>query len=330
MSPQQAAIGVDIGGTGAKGAIVARDGAIILRVEHPTDVQAGTKAIIGVVEDLIEQAPQADVEVIAVGVGAAGFVDAERGSVTFAPNLVYDDPNIAAALRVRTDLPVVVDNDANTAAWGERAFGSARGLDHIVLITIGTGIGSGIVVHGKLLRGSTGAGAELGHTVVEIGGPDCTCGLRGCLEQLASGNAIARMGRAAAARNPSTTILAFAGSAEDIKARHVAQAAREMDETAREVLGQAGRALGIGLSNAANLFDPQVIVLGGSVVGAGEAYLGPCRDELARATAAQRRRPMRLDVTTLGHDAGIVGSAALAFDVADGREHALGPQSVGR
>jgi glucokinase len=316
MSDLPVAIGVDVGGTGTKAAIVTRDGQVLARLDRPTDPQAGTKGIIAVVEDLLRRALELDIEIGAVGVGVAGFVNWATGAVTFAPNLTYDDPQVKAALETRVSLPVTVDNDANAAAWGERAFGSAAGSDHVALLTLGTGIGSGLIVEGRLIRGFTGAGAELGHTIVDPDGPECTCGLRGCLEQLASGSAIARMAREWVETDPGSSIVSFAGSAESITAEHVAKAARQYDETARSVLRQAGRALGIGLSNVVNIFDPEVIVLAGSVIGAGEAYLGPARDELARLNSAQRRRPMRLDVTTLGGDAGILGAAALAVDEA--------------
>ncbi len=308
-------LGVDTGGTGTKGAVVARDGTVRDRAERPTDPTAGTKGIIGVVEELLERAARSGSKVAAVGVGAAGFVDFASGSVTFSPNLVYDDPQIGAALRARSGLPVFVDNDANAAVWGERAYGSCRGEDDVVLLTLGTGIGSGIVAGGRLVRGSTGAGAELGHLVVDPDGPECGCGLRGCLEQLASGSAIERLAARAVADEPSSAILAFAPGGH-ITGEAVSRAAREYDPTAREVLRKAGVALGIGLSNVVNIFDPAVIVLGGSVVGAGEPYLGPARDQLARMMQAQRRRPMRLDVTSLGGDAGIVGAAALAWSEA--------------
>jgi glucokinase len=311
---ETAVIGVDVGGTRTKAGIVDRDGAVLVRSERPTDPSAGTKGIIGTVEDLVQKTGDLDVELVAVGIGAAGFVDAASGSVTFSPNLVYDDPEIAAAVAARVDLPVVVDNDANAAAWGERKYGAARGSDHVALVTLGTGIGSGFIVDGNLIRGLTGAAAELGHTIVDPDGPACPCGLRGCLEQLASGTAIARMGMEAAAADESSSILAFAGSLEEITAEHVAKAGREYDDAARAVLRRAGTALGIGLSNVVNLFDPEVIVLSGSVVGAGEPYLGAARDTLVRMTQAQRRRAMRLDVTRLGRDGGIIGAAALAYD----------------
>jgi glucokinase len=313
----QTAIGVDVGGTGTKAALVTDAGEVLLRVERTTDRSAGTKGIIEVIDELIRLAQDVEPSPSAVGVGAAGFIDATSGSVIFAPNLTYDDPHVADAVRARIGLPVVVDNDANAAAWGERTFGVARGLDHVVLLTLGTGIGSGFVIGGKLLRGSTGAAAEFGHTIVDPDGPECPCGLRGCIEQFASGGAIGRVARRAAEGNPTTTMTDIAGSVEAITAEHVAKAAREYDELALTIMREAGGWLGVGLSNIANLFDPQSIVLGGGVVKAGEAFLGVARDKLVAMTGAQRRRPMRLDVTALGSDAGIVGAAALAFHEAN-------------
>jgi glucokinase len=315
-SPPRTAIGVDIGGTRTKAGIVDESGSQLAELEMPTDPSAGTKSILTAVEELLRRAEQMSVGVEAVGIGAAGFVSSATGSVTLAPNLVYDDPEIANAVYSRTGLPVVVDNDANAAAWGERSFGTAQGCDDIVLLTLGTGVGSGLISNGRLVRGATGAAGEFGHTVVDPEGPQCRCGLRGCIEQFSSGQAIARMGREAAETDPTTTILAFADSIESITAEDVAKAARQLDETARDIMRRAGTMLGIGMSNIANLFDPEVIVLGGSVVKAGEPYLGPARDQLQTMTSAQRRRPMRLDVGLLGQEAAILGAAALALDQA--------------
>jgi glucokinase len=314
MAVIEATLGVDVGGTGTKAAIVDRGGKVVLRFERPTERKAGTKGIIAVVEELVRRSEEVDARVVAVGIGAAGFIDAATGSVTFAPNLVYDDPNVADAVRARVGLPVVVDNDANVAAWGERSFGAARGSNHVAYITLGTGIGSGFVVEGRLLRGFTGAGAELGHTVVDPRGPRCNCGLRGCLEQMASGQAIERMAREALRDDPDSSILSLGGSIDTVTSRDVARAAHEFDPVARRVLHRAGTALGLGLSNVANMFDPEIIVLGGGVARAGEPFLGPVRDELYRMTEMQRRRPLRLDLTELGTDAGIIGAAALAWD----------------
>ena len=312
----QAAIGVDVGGSGTKAGVVTRTGEVLLHEVHATDINAGTKGILSVVDEMMRRAADVEAEIVAVGVGAAGFIDAAAGAVTFAPNLVYDDPQIAAAIYARTGLPVVVDNDANAAAWGERTFGTARGSDHLVLVTVGTGIGGGIIEGGRLVRGYTGAGAELGHVVVERDGAQCGCGLRGCIEQYASGQAIARMAREAGQEDPGSTILAFAESADAITSYDVARAARQLDPTARAVMRTAGNYLGICLSNIANLFDPETMVLGGGVIRAGEPFLGPARDTLVAMTNSQRRRPVRLDATIMGPRAGVIGAAALAFDEA--------------
>ena len=306
-------VGVDIGGTAAKAAGVTRDGSIVERIERPTDPSAGTKTLLAAIEDLVGRLEKSGHGVAGIGVGAAGFVDFANGAVTFSPNVVYDDPQISTAVGVRFGLPVFVDNDANAAVWGERTFGCCPGADDVVMLTLGTGIGSGIVANGSLVRGATGAGAEIGHMVVDPSGPPCPCGLRGCLEQLASGTAIARLAHLAVGKDPDSAIPAFAGPGGEITGESVAKAARELDQTARDILRRAGTSLGVGLSNVVNVFDPEVIVLGGSVVNAGEAYLGPARDQLARMMQAQRRRPMRLDVTSLRGDGGIVGAAALAW-----------------
>ena len=308
------AIGIDVGGTNTKGALVASDGAIVERFEQPTERQSGTKGIIQVAEHLIARGEELDAKPQAIGVGAAGFIDRFSGAITRSPNLEYDDPKVGEALQGRVGLPVVVDNDANAAVWGERRFGAAQGLKHVAWLAIGTGVGSGFIVDEVLLRGTRGAAAEFGHVVIDPSGPECPCGLRGCLEQFASGTAIARAAKLAVERGDDTMLVKMAGSVDGITARHVSLAAGLQDEVSTIVLRKAGRALGIGMSNVVNVFDPQAIVLGGSVVKAGEPYLGPARDELARALAAQKRRPVQLNVTSLGDDAGIIGAASLAFD----------------
>lgn len=309
-------IGIDVGGTAAKGGLIDVDGRVVERTEFPTDPSAATKSILAVAEDLLVTAKGMNLSVGAVGIGAAGFIDAATGSVTFSPNLTYDEPRIADVVSSRTGLKTVVDNDANAAAWGERTYGAARGFDHVVMLTLGTGIGSGLIVDGRLVRGATGAGAEAGHMVIDPDGPQCPCGLKGCLERFASGSAIAEAARKAVLKDAKSAILDFASSPEQITGEDVARAAREYDETARSVMLAAGRALGVGMSNLVNLFDPEVIVLGGSVIGAGEPYLGPARDTLNRMLDAQRRRPVRLVQATLGNDAGLIGAAALAAEVA--------------
>ncbi len=313
MPPTKVAIGVDVGGTGTKAALVTEAGTLSHRTEVPTDPDRGTSGILQIVGSMMRTAASEGFVAVAVGVGAAGFIDIARGEVTFSPNLTYEEPKIHDAVSRLSGLPVAVDNDANAAAWGERTFGIGNGTDDMVLVTLGTGIGGGIIQNGSLIRGHTGAGAEIGHTVVVADGPLCKCGLRGCFEQLASGQAIERMATEVVASGKSSKIR---GSGDEglITGPDVTAAAAEGDEVALEVLAAAGRFLGIGLSNIANLFDPEIIVLGGGLVDAGEPYLSPARTTFADMTSAQHRRTLRVETGSLGNDAGIAGAAALAFD----------------
>jgi glucokinase len=316
------ALGIDVGGTTTKGALVAGDGSVVERGEVPTDSAAGTRGIVAVAQQLLDR--RAGHGIAGIGVGAAGFVDAATGCVTFSPNVKYDEPDIGAALQRITGAPVVVDNDANVAVWGERAFGAARGAGDVAMLTLGTGLGSGFVVGGRLLRGGTGAAGELGHTIVDPSGPRCPCGLSGCLEQSISGNAVARAGREAARGNPDSLMSELAGGVERISGRWVAEAAKRGDEAASSVLRSAGRALGVGMSNVVNIFDPEVIVIGGGLAQAGEPLLGPARDRMNAMLLAQGRRPQRLEIALLGNDAGVVGAAALALArTSDGGEGAV-------
>ena len=310
------ALGIDIGGTNCKGALVSENGSLSRRAEIPTRPGDGTDTVLELAQRLLKDVTDEGLSAQAIGVGAAGFVDSRDGSVSFSPNLAYGDPQVERAVRDRFSLPTTVANDANAAAWGERQAGAAKGFDHVALVTLGTGVGGGFIVDGKLLTGATGAGAEFGHTVIDPDGPACPCGLAGCVEQFVSGTAIARTAVEAVARYPDSSIKDFA-MGEPVTAVHVARAAREWDEAAREVLGRAGRYLGIALSNIVNLFEPEVIVIGGSVAEAGEPFLGAARDRLNSMLDQQHRRPVRLERARLGNDAGIVGAALLALDGAE-------------
>ena len=306
------ALGIDIGGTACKGGLVAADGTLSSRSEISTRPGDGTGTVLELAETLLAKAREESVEIGAIGVGAAGFVDRRDGSISFSPNVTYENPQLAGALRDRFSLDTIVANDANAAAWGEREAGAAAGFDHVALVTLGTGVGGGFIIGGRLLLGATGAAAEFGHTVLDPEGPPCPCGLSGCVEQFVSGSAIARMGEQALARWPDSSIKDLA-KGEPISALHVAQAAREWDEAAREVLARAGGYLGIALSNIVNMFEPEVIVIGGSVADAGESFLGPARDRFNAMLAQQHRRPVRLERARLGNDAGMVGAALLAL-----------------
>jgi glucokinase len=263
-------------------------------------------------EELLE-AKGARPDVLAAGLGIPATIDRDRGVAIHAVNLTITDVPIRDLMRERLGLPVYVDNDANVAALAEFLYGAGRGATDVVLLTIGTGIGGGLILDGEVYRGSTGAAAELGHIVIEEDGPKCqgNCPNHGCVEALASGTAIAKAGKEAAERNPDSA-LGKALAEGPIAGRTVTELALAGDEPAREVVAQAGRHLGVALCSLANIFDPDVFVIGGGVSVVGDLLLDPAREELrSRALPPMNERPVKL--AELGPDAGMIGAAAMAL-----------------
>jgi glucokinase len=252
-------------------------------------------------------------EIRGVGVGVPGLVDRE-GVLRFAPNIpgVVDLP-IRAELEVRLGTPVRVDNDATCAAWGERQVGAAQGYDDVILVTLGTGIGGGIVAGGALLRGANGFAGEIGHMVIDPDGDPCPCGQRGCWERYASGGGLGRLGQRAAAEGRAARVLARAGGDPQlVRGEHITVAAADGDAEARAVLAELGWWVALGLANLANVFDPQAFVLGGGLVEAGDLLLGPVRTAFAGLlTGAAHRPPVDIIPATLGEHAGAIGAACL-------------------
>ena len=307
-------VGIDVGGTNVKAGVVDPDGAVLesLSTSTPTSTPRATEdAIAAVVGELAGRHA-----VAAVGIGAAGFVDGTGSSVLFAPHLAWRNEPLRDAVERRTGRRVVVENDANAAAWAEWRFGSAQGEDHVVLVNLGTGIGGGIVLDGGLYRGRSGLAGEFGHLVVVPGGHRCGCGNRGCWEEYAGGNALRRDARelAAAGSPRAADLLARAGGDPDaLTGRLVTEAARDGDPAAVELLEDMGRWLGIGLANLAAALDPGVFVIGGGVSGAGELLLDPARDAFRRTLTGRGYRPeARIVRTSLGVNAGMIGAADLA------------------
>jgi glucokinase len=255
-------------------------------------------------------------EVLAVGVGAAGMVDANTGVLRFAPNLAWRELPIAQRIGDALGLPCQVDNDANVAAWGEWRFGAGRGYRHMLLVTVGTGIGGGIVAGRRLFRGAHGFAAEIGHIIVEPNGPLCGCGNRGCWEQVASGTAIGRLGREAVAEHPHSLVAKLAGERpEAVTGQLVTEAAQQGDEVAVGILAQVGARLGEGIAGLVNVLDPQVVVVGGGAIEAGDLLLDPAREAYSGAVEAPGHRPrVPIVPAELGNDAGAVGAAALALE----------------
>ncbi|MDQ4068586.1 MAG: ROK family protein [Actinomycetota bacterium] len=254
-----------------------------------------------------------------VGVGVPGLVDRE-GVLRFAPNLPgVRDLAIKAELEARLGVEVRVDNDATCAAWGESQVGAARGYDDVLLATLGTGIGGGIVAGGRLVRGAHGFGGEIGHMVVDPDGPECPCGQRGCWERFASGGGLGRLGQQVALEGRARAVLALAGGdPAAVKGEHVTAAAAGGDAEAQAVLGEFAWWVALGLANLANVLDPQAFVLGGGLVEVGDLLLAPLREAFAALLTGAAHRPEVVIVpAALGEHAGAIGAACL-FDV--GRE----------
>ncbi|GAA1912294.1 ROK family glucokinase [Nocardioides lentus] len=310
----RAACGIDIGGTKIAGGLVAADGTL-LRQERRTSPATDTVAIERTVADLVAELA-AGHDVCAVGVGAAGFVDKAGDEVMFAPNLAWRDEPMRRDLEQLTGLPVVIENDANAAAWGEFTFGAASDTDDLVMLTLGTGVGGGIVLDGELYRGGFGVAAELGHLRIERGGRPCGCGNLGCLEQYASGTALVRGTRAAAAEGaPGSEALVSAAGGDPmlITGPMVTEAAQAGDPFAVERLADMGRWLGEGVAVVAAVLDPAVVVVGGGVAAAGELVLTPAREVLAAQLTGRGYRPqLELRTAVLGGEAGMIGAADLA------------------
>lgn len=309
------AIGVDVGGTKVAGAVVEEDGTILAkhRVSTPArDAAATTDAIVSVIDAL-----RALHEVAAVGVAIAGFVDATRSIVYFAPNLLgWRDGPLRAEIEKRVGLPAVVENDANAAAWGEARFGAARDEQFIVCVTIGTGVGGGIIAGGELFRGGFGVGAEIGHIQMVENGRQCGCGQRGCWEQYASGGALVRDARERAAeqREEAELLLSLGdGTPEGIAGQHVTVAGQAGDPVAVAAFNGLGHWVGQGLADLAAVLDPQCFVLGGGVSEAGDLLLAPTTASFEQLLTGHGRRPLaRVLSAQLGNDAGVVGAADLA------------------
>ena len=307
------AIGIDVGGTKINAFRVTRDGTIAERTSKPTPA-ADESATLSAMIELARALTTPDV--IAVGVGAAGMIDAKEGVLRFAPNLAWRNLPIAERMRDALGLPCQVDNDASMAAYGEFRFGAGRGYRHLLLVTVGTGLGGGIVSDGRLFRGANGFAAEIGHIIVEPGGPLCGCGNRGCWEQVAAGRAIDRMGREEAREHEHSVLRRLAGGDPDaVTGKLVTRAAKEGDVAATAILAEAGRRLGQGIAGLVNVLDPQVVVVGGGAIVAGDLLLDPARAAFLDAVEGSGYRPrVPIVPAELGNDAGAVGAATLALE----------------
>ena len=309
------AIGIDIGGTKVLGGVVTDTGEILATARRDTPREGGralTEAIANVATELVQQYP-----VDSIGVSAAGFISSDRQTMLATPNISnWNGVNLVAELTEILDKKIVLENDANAAAWGEFKFGAGRGRSDLMMLTLGTGVGGGLILGGSVFRGAFGIGAELGHIRIVPEGQLCGCGIRGCLEQYASGSALMRHAREAIDASPllARNLLDRGdGTIEGLRGSDITEAARDGDPVAIAAFNTMATYLGAGIASLCAVIDPSCVVLGGGVIDAGELFLGPTRDAALRLIPFSGKHPYpEIVAAELGNHAGLVGVADLS------------------
>lgn len=307
-------IGIDLGGTFIKGGIVDDLGKIIVSDKIPTESDLGSQRvaenIAKLCEMLLENSHMTKSDVVGIGMGVPGMIDSESGEVIYANNLGWRNFFVGNAVEELVGLPVKIANDANVAALGETEFGAGKSYKNTVMLTLGTGVGGGIIINGRLFEGNRSAGAELGHSVIVVGGEPCTCGRRGCLEAYASATAIIRDAKRAMNNNPDSKMWEI-GSIDKVDGKTAFDFA-DADDSAKAVVKNYIEKLGTGITNIANVFRPEAIILGGGVCAQGDALTVPLREYLEREIYAGDEGPrVEIILAELGNSAGLVGAAAL-------------------
>ena len=313
--PPRRVIGIDAGGTKLLGGVV-DEGLVVHHRVHRTWRGGDRAETLDIFVEAVEEVRAAAPEVEAVGFGIPALVEWERGVSRWSTHLPLAGVQFRDLMSERLGLPVVVDNDANVALLAESRAGAARDCAHAVLVALGTGIGSGLLLDGQIYRGSRGLGAEIGHMVIDLHGPDCqgACPGRGCLEVMASGSAIGREGEAAARRSPASALGRRLADGREITGGIVTELAHDGDEAARAVLAEIGRRLGYGLVGVVNVFNPEMIVIGGGAIAAGELLLEPARAVVMTRALPPPREAVRIVPAHFGDESGMLGAALLALD----------------
>lgn len=309
-------VAVDLGGTKLLAGVLGRDGVVLDRRIKPTDV-ASEQALLTELDDLIGELMQDGVG--AIGVGIPSTIDQRAGRAVFSTNIPLGDIALRDHLTRRFDVPAAIENDANAAALAEHRFGAGRGTRQMVLLTLGTGVGGGIIVDGELYRGAVGAAGELGHMTIDADGPPCqgNCPGRGHLEALASGTAADHLAQRLATERPDGDLGRAAAAGRTVDARLAVELAAHGPGDAREVLATVGFYLGIGIATLVNIFNPEVVVLGGGFSAAGDLLFDPARKIVAERALSPQRDLVRIVPATLGPEAGLIGSGLVGFEALD-------------
>jgi glucokinase len=314
--PGRRTIGVDVGGTKLLAGAVDTGLSVHYRAQRTLTGLDQSAVLDTAVEAVQEARVQADGDVDAVGFGIPCLMDQRTGRGVIAVNLPLADIPFGAIMAERLGLPVFVDNDANLAALAEHRAGAARGASEAIMLTIGTGIGGGLILRDELYRGAIGSAAELGHVVIDINGPPCqgNCPNHGCVESLASGTALAREALRLARERPDSGLGRALAGGRELAGPLVTELAHDGDEAAIEVLDLIGTNLGVAIAGFVNIFNPEVVVIGGGVIAAGELLLAPARKAVAARALPPSRDEVAIVAAQFGVEAGMVGAAALAFD----------------
>ncbi len=307
--------GVDLGGTFVKCGIVDSDGRLIRKDKVKTE-SSYDDVVKSMADIILKLAKEEGVTLSGVGIGCPGTVDGKKGVILYSNNLDWKNAPLARDISKLVKVPVAITNDANSAALGESAYGAGKNYTDMILVTLGTGVGSGIVIDGKLFEGNKGAGAELGHTVIRMNGERCTCGRKGCLEAYASASALVRQAKAYMQKDKETLLWNLCeGNIEKVDGKIFFDAVRSGDIGAKKVFNKYVEYLACGLTNIANAFRPEVIVLGGGISAVGELLITPLQRKLSRNIfGGQKNAPVKILTATLENDAGILGSAKLVMD----------------
>lgn len=303
-------IGIDLGGTYIKGALLNTAGHIIHKSQIPTEAHEGYQKVISrilqIISNLTAQGAMKPEELLGIGIGVPGQIAFSQGKVVFAPNLGWQDIYIRDIIAEATGVPVYLDNDGNVAALGEMWCGAGKGYSDIIAVTIGTGIGGGIIIDGRVVRGVSGSAGEIGHMIMLENGPLCNCGQRGCLEALCAAGAMVRQAKEAIEADKPTSL-----SADKLEVKDIFIAAEKGDHIANEIIDRSAYYLGIAIANTINLLNPEIVIIGGGVANAGDRLINPIRERAMASTLKEASAAVKILPAQLGNDAGSVGAGAL-------------------
>jgi glucokinase len=313
-------VAVDLGGTKLLTGVVDREGTVVKRTVRPTDLSS-EQALLAELEEAVDEVGRDGVD--ALGVGIPSLIDQRVGRAVSSVNIPLADVDLRDHLAARFGVPVMIENDANAAALAEHRFGAGRGARHMIMLTLGTGIGGGLILDGRLYRGAIGAAGELGHITLDLDGPPCqgTCPGQGHLEALASGTAADALAARTAAERPDGDLGLASRSGHAVDARVAVELALQGPGDAREVLSRIGTYLGVGIASYVNVFNPELVVIGGGFARAGDLLFEPARRVVAERALAPGRELVRIVPAVLGVEAGLIGAGLVGYEALDGAEH---------